>query len=61
MNKVIGSRVDLNDDNNKYAVEFRTYIEDLITIQFKNLTALLSIFILQDYSTVLMCHTIAIV
>lgn len=29
MNKVIGSRVDLNDDNNKYAVEFRTYIEDL--------------------------------
>ena len=62
MNKVIGSRVDLNDDNNKYAVEFRTYIEDLFdndTVQ--KLDRLLSIFILQDYSTVLMCHTIAIV
>lgn len=62
MNKVIGSRVDLNDDNNKYAVEFRTYIEDLFdndTVQ--KLDRLLSIFILQDYNTVLMCPIIAIV
>lgn len=30
MQKAIGSRVDLNDEGNRYAVEFRSYIENLL-------------------------------